>query len=180
MKKDVDQRLVWIDLEMTGLDPVKNAIIEISVIITDNGLNILDKIDSIVVNQGKVVLDKMNNFVREMHLSSGLLDEVGRSKVSLAEAETKVLSFLKKHCEPQVSPLCGNSIWSDRMFLREHMPMVEKFLHYRIIDVSSFKEVVARWYGKKIEKKGAHRAYDDIIESIEELKYYKNSVFRGC
>lgn len=179
MKTDINSNLVWVDLEMTGVNPSIHNIVEISVVVTDNNLNILDEIPSIVIHQESDVLDKMDNFARELHTTSGLIKEVEKSDVSLQDAQAEVLKFLEKHCKPQKAPLCGNSIWVDRMFLRAYMPKVESFLNYRVIDVSSVKEIAARWYGEKFEKKNAHRAYDDIIESIEELKFYRNSIFKN-
>lgn len=176
-----EKNLVWIDLEMTGLCPEKDYILEIATIITDSQLNIIAQQPSLIIHNDPENLKNMSEWVKTTHSKSGLLDAVAASKLTLLQAERETLDFLRQYCVPEKSPLCGNSIWQDRAFLRLHMPKIYDFLHYRIIDVSSFKEVIKRWYprdgGAEYKKKDAHRALDDIIESIEELKYYRSKFF---
>jgi len=177
-KKD---NLIWIDLEMTGLNPEKNVILEIASIITDKELNIIDKGPSLIIHQPNSALDSMDEWSKNQHTKSGLLDNVRNSQISLDKAEQQTLDFVKTHCLPRESPLCGNSVWQDRIFLYRYMPTLLSYLHYRIIDVTSFKEVVMRWYPGNphafFEKKDAHRALQDINESIEELKQYRKYFF---
>ncbi|MCA9625424.1 MAG: oligoribonuclease, partial [Myxococcales bacterium] len=165
-------RLVWMDLEMTGLDPWHCAIVEIATLVTDGDLTIVAEGPNLVVHQPDEVLAQMDDFVREMHTRSGLLDRIRASEVSLEDAETMTLAFLKAHVAERSAPLCGNSIWKDRQFVERYLPRVDAHLHYRNIDVSSFKEVLKRWYPGRYappEKKETHRALDDIRESIAEL-----------
>lgn len=180
MKKK--QLLVWIDLEMTGLMPEKDKILEIATVLTDNDLNIVEQGPAAVIHQDDSVLTLMNDWVGKQHSKSGLIDEVKLSKISLAKAEQMTLEFLKKHCDADESPLCGNSICTDRAFMRIHMPQIVDFLHYRMIDVTAVKEIVARWYpgNPKAEytKKDAHRALPDILESIDELRHYRKNFFK--
>ncbi|MBT3455822.1 oligoribonuclease [bacterium] len=177
MKKG-DSPLIWIDLEMSGLCPDYATIFEIAVIATDSDLNVIEKGPEVVVHHDEFIFESMDAFVHQMHSSSGLLEEVKFSDISMLQAEEQVLEFLKKHCEFQKSPLCGNSVWVDRTFLRAYMPRVELFLHYRMIDVSTIKELYVRWGGKEFDKKKGHRALDDILESIEELKYYRKNFLK--
>lgn len=173
--------LFWIDLEMTGLDPETCTIIEIAAIVTDAELNVLAEGPSIVIKQPRELLEKMDAWNQEHHKKSGLYDAVLASAVSLEEAEAQVLAFAKDWLIHRKSPLCGNSIWQDRRFLCKYMPKLEGYLHYRNIDVSSFKEVVRRWYSGGPElarKKEAHRALDDIKESINELRFYREHYLR--
>ena len=177
------QELVWLDLEMTGLDPKKHRIIEIATIITDSELNVIAEGPDLVIHAHDKILERMNDYVHEMHHSSGLLDEVRRSKISIEEAEAKTLEFLDEHLEEKYRPpLCGNSIGTDRRFLDAQMNSLERRLHYRVIDVSSIKELAMRWNpeidAKITPKMEAHRALDDIIESIEELKFYRENLFK--
>lgn len=174
-------QLIWIDLEMTGLDPERHVIVEIGTIVTDDQLNIVAEGPNIAVNHSDDVLSSMDDWAREHHQSSGLMDRVKASVYSCQKAEEETLRFLSAVCEEGKSPLCGNSIWVDRRFLAKHMPRLEAFFHYRIIDVSSIKELVKRWYPSlpTFEKKKAHLALNDIKESIEELKYYRRCVFAG-
>ncbi len=176
-----DDLLVWIDLEMTGLDPKTCVIVEIATIITDSSLNVVAKGPNLVVHQPEDVLANMDPFVVKMHQRSGLLERIAASKISLAEAEQQSLAFVKQHCEERTSPLCGNSIWKDRQFVERYMPLLDAFLHYRIVDVSSVKELVRRWYPSLEPPKKAetHRALDDIVESIEELRGYRSHVFKN-
>jgi len=173
--------LVWIDLEMTGLDATKDTILEIATIITDSQLNILQEGPHFVIHQPDTLLNNMNPWVAECHTKSGLIDAVRASKNTLQEAGQQTLAFIQQWCQPQKGVLAGNSIWQDRAFLAHNYPELVAYLHYRQIDVSSIKELVNRWYPrhdpKVIEKKDHHRALDDIKESIEELKYYRKHFF---
>jgi len=175
------KNLIWIDLEMTGLDPDKDLIIEIATIVTDSNLNILSEGPSLAIHQSPLAMNGMDEWCTRQHGQSGLTDRVTRSKIKEAEAEAQTLEFLQKYVEPNRSPMCGNSICQDRRFLYRYMPELEKFFHYRNLDVSSVKELAARWYPdmlKNIKKKGSHLALDDIRDSIEELKHYREHFFR--
>jgi oligoribonuclease len=174
--------LVWMDLEMTGLDPAKDVIVEIATVVTDNQLDIVAEGPDLVVHQDDAVLASMDPFVNEMHTRSGLLEAIRTSELSLADAGAATLAFIRSHApEPRSVPLCGNSIGTDRRFLAAYLPEIEEYLHYRSIDVSGVKELVRRWYPKiaqtRPQKVGLHRALDDIRESIEELRYYRDRVF---
>lgn len=174
-------RLVWIDCEMTGLDLENDALIEVAALVTDGDLNVLGEGVDLVVKPPQQALDQMRDVVREMHTSSGLLAELPHG-VSLAEAEERVLSYIRTYApEAGKAPLAGNSIATDRAFLARDMPAVEKHLHYRNVDVSSIKELVRRWYPRVYfaspSKVGNHRALADIRESIDELRYYRAAVF---
>lgn len=175
-------RLVWIDLEMTGLDPDFDEILEIATIITDNDLTMIAQGPTLVIFQSEEVLAKMNTKVKEMHTSSGLIEHVRSAQTPVDEAQQQTLDFIKQYCPIHSSPLCGNTIYQDRMFLRRYMPKLNAYLHYRNLDVSSIKEVVTRWYPNdphaQFKKKDAHRALEDIQESIEELRHYRNYFFR--
>ncbi len=174
------ENLVWIDLEMTGLDPEKEGIIEIATIITDEHLNILAEGPNLVVHQKASLLKKMDAWNQKHHQRSGLVDRVKRSKVTVKQAETKTLNFIKKFCLPGKSPLCGNTIDQDRRFIIRYMPRLNQHLHYRHIDVSTVKTLIRNWYGKDKnlpKKKDEHRALADIRESIEELRYYRDTYF---
>jgi len=169
------------DLEMTGLDPKVDRIIEVATIITDSSLNIVEEGPVIVVSQDQTLLDGMDEWNMNHHTSSGLLDRIKKEGVSEAEAESVTLDFVKMHVEFGESPLCGNTIGQDRRFLERYMTDLESYLHYRSIDVSSIKELALRWrpdVHDGVVKKGVHRAIDDIRESIEELKYYRAHFFR--
>lgn len=175
-------RIVWIDCEMTGLDPSTHVLVEIAAIVTDANLNILDEGLDIVIHATDDELAKMDDFVTQMHTKNGLTDEIRKSTVSVGEAENTVLDYVKKWVNaPRTAPLAGNSIASDRKFIAAYMPKLDEFLHYRMIDVSSIKELAHRWYPKVYQnqpKKGlAHRALADIKESIRELDYYRRAVF---
>jgi len=175
------QPLVWIDLEMTGLDQMQDHILEIAVIITDSNLVTLHPGLSLVVHQPDAVLEAMSPWCQEHHLRSGLLADVAESTVTVEEAQTAVLEVVKNFCAPQRGVLCGNTIYQDRAFLRRCMPELDQYLHYRLIDVSSVKELVARWYPRNPEtffkKSDTHRALADIQESILELQHYRSVFF---
>lgn len=174
--------LVWIDCEMTGLDLRRDALIEVAAVVTDAELNLLDQGVDVIINAHDDVLDTMVPFVREMHESSGLTAAVRASTIGLGEAEKLVLDYIKSHvAEAKSAPLCGNSIATDRSFLARDMPALDEHLHYRMIDVSSIKELAKRWYPRVYQSqpaKGlAHRALADILESIQELAYYRQTLF---
>ncbi|MBO3748261.1 oligoribonuclease [Streptosporangiaceae bacterium NEAU-GS5] len=173
--------LVWIDCEMTGLDLGRDALVEVACIVTDGELNQLDEGVDVVIKPPPEALEQMSEVVRSMHTASGLLGALGGG-VTLAEAEAIVLEYIRGHiAEPKKAPLCGNSIATDRSFLARDMPIVDAYLHYRMIDVSSIKELARRWYPRVYfaspEKQGGHRALADITESIRELRYYRAAVF---
>ncbi|WIM67226.1 oligoribonuclease [Corynebacterium breve] len=177
-----NNRLVWIDLEMTGLDVHRHVIVEIAALVTDANLNILDEGIDLVVHATEEELAEMDDFVNNMHNENGLTAQIRESTVTMQEAEDAVLALVEKHCDPaHPAPLAGNSIATDRAFLREQMPRLDAALHYRMIDVSSIKELSRRWFPKAYFKqpaKGmAHRALADIVESIRELDYYRRAVF---
>lgn len=168
--------LVWMDLEMTGLDPEDNVIIEIATIITDDELNIIAEGPVIAVHQPDYELDKMDSWNVKTHGGSGLVDRVKASTVSMAEAEKQTLEFVEQYVKKGHSPLCGNSIHQDRRFLVKQMPLLEEYMHYRNIDVSTLKELAKRWKPSILpgfKKGGSHKALDDILESIAEMKYYR-------
>ncbi|MGB1014176.1 MAG: oligoribonuclease [Nannocystaceae bacterium] len=172
--------LIWVDLEMSGLDPDTCHILEIATIITDSELEVVAEGPDIVVHQPDAVLDAMDAWCTAHHGQSGLTAQVKASTISLADAEAQTLAFVREHCEPNSSPLCGNTIGQDRRFLVPYMPALNAFLHYRSIDVSSIKELCRRWYPDlaALPKREAHRALDDIRESIAELRFYRKNVFR--
>ncbi len=171
--------LVWIDLEMTGLDPETHVIVEIASIVTDNQLNVVAEGPDIVIHQPDAVLAQMDAWSLEHHQASGLLDRIKKSARSTTQAEKETLSFISRFCKEGASPLCGNSICQDRRFLAKHMPTLERFFHYRNIDVSSVKELVKRWYPElpPFEKQKDHLALNDIRESIGEMIHYRKQVF---
>lgn len=176
-------RLVWIDLEMTGLDTVRHTIVEIAVLVTDSQLTVLDAGLDLVVHASPEALTAMDDFVRKMHTKSGLLPAIEAATLTLPAAGVQVLEYLAGHVpEAGTAPLCGNSIGVDRRFLDRYLPEVDRYLHYRSIDVSSLKELCRRWYPAaykaRPDKREAHRALDDIRESIEELAYYRATILR--
>jgi oligoribonuclease len=175
--------LVWMDLEMTGLDPAGHAIVEIATLVTDDGLEVVAEGPDLVVHQPPEALAEMDGVVRKMHTKSGLLAAIESSTVSLEDAGVATLDFIKQHVpEPRTVPLAGNSIGMDRRFLAAYLPDIEQYLHYRSVDVSTIKELCRRWYPDVLanapEKAGGHRALDDIRESVGELQYYRSTVFR--
>ena len=177
-----DNRIVWVDLEMTGLDPTRHVIVEVAALVTDAELNIIDEGVDLVVHATDAQLAEMDDVVTSMHSENGLLDEIKASPVSLAEAEDAVLALVEKHCDPaHPASLAGNSIATDRTFIRAQMPRLDAALHYRMIDVSTVKELSRRWFPKAYynqpQKGMAHRALADIVESIRELDYYRRAVF---
>jgi len=173
------KHLVWIDLEMTGLDPDRHVIVEIASIVTDNQLNAVAEGPDLVIHHPDDILAAMEPWSLEHHRASGLLDRIRSASRTCRQAEEETLQFLSRYCERGASPLCGNSIGQDRRFLFRHMPRLEAFLHYRNIDVSSVKELVKRWYPNlpPFEKEKSHLALSDIRESISELVYYRRHVF---
>lgn len=174
-------RLVWIDCEMTGLELGSDLLIEVAVLVTDSELNVLGEGVDIVIGATAEQLARMPDVVREMHASSGLTDEVLASTVTVREAEEQVLTYLREFVEPGKAPLCGNSIGTDRGFLARDMTELDGFLHYRMVDVSSVKELARRWYPRAYfnspKKAGGHRALADILESVNELRYYRSVIF---
>ena len=183
MPAPADGRLVWLDLEMTGLDVTRHVIVEVAVLVTNAELEPFDEGLDIVVHQPPAALAEMSDTVRTMHTSSGLLAAIEASPVSLAEAGEQALAYVRRHIpEPGTAPLCGNSIGVDRRFLDRQLPELEAYLHYRSIDVSSLKELCRRWYPAAYQgrpgKREAHRALDDVRESIAELRYYRDTMLR--
>jgi|TARA_B110000196_G_scaffold48291_2_gene38828 oligoribonuclease len=178
-KKDA-LNLVWIDLEMTGLDTLNDVIIEIATIVTDKNLNIIAEGPVFAINQKKEILDSMDEWNTRQHNRSGLVDRVLQSNTSLIDAEKGTIRFLEKFVDSGTSPMCGNSICQDRRFLSREMPNLENFFHYRNLDVSSIKELAFRWHPEllnRFKKKSSHLAMDDIKDSIIELKHYRDLFF---
>ncbi len=173
--------MIWIDMEMSGLDPEKDVILEVATIITTGSLEIIAEGPDLVIHHDLELLKGMDDWNREHHGKSGLWNAVLDSTLSVDEAGRQTLEFITLHSQPRKSPLCGNSIWQDRRFISKYMKPVDQYLHYRMIDVSTVKELARRWHpgilDKKTKKKGNHRALDDIRESIEELKFYKENLF---
>ncbi len=169
-------RLIWIDMEMTGLVPESDRIIEVALVVTDSQLNTVAEAPVLVVHQDNAVLDAMDDWNKNTHGRSGLIDKVKASVLSDAQVEAQMISFLQEYVPSGVSPMCGNSICQDRRFLARWMPKLESYFHYRNLDVSTLKELVKRWkpeIAKGLKKHGKHEALADIYESIEELKYYR-------
>lgn len=170
------QRLVWLDMEMTGLDPEKERIIEVAVVVTEADLSIVAEGPVIVIHQSNELLDAMDNWNKGTHGRSGLIDKVKASTTTEAQAEDELLVFLKKHVSEGVSPLCGNTISQDRRFMYKYMPRLEQYFHYRNLDVSTLKELARRWKPEVVSsfvKHSRHEALADIYESIDELKHYR-------
>jgi oligoribonuclease len=178
-----DDRLVWLDLEMTGLDVTRHVIVEVAALVTDGELVPLDDGIDVIVYQSPAALAEMDDFVRKMHTRSGLVTEIAASTVSLADAGAQALAYIRRHVpDAGVAPMCGNSIGVDRRFLDHQLPELDQFLHYRSIDVSSFKELCRRWYPevyrKRPHKAETHRALADVRESIAELQYYREHMLK--
>ena len=174
--------LIWIDLEMTGLIPETDVIIEIATVVTDANLNIIDEGPSLAISQNSELLDGMDEWNTNQHNRSGLVKRVKESTISVGDAENQTLDFVSKYVDPGVSPMCGNSICQDRRFLYNYMPNLEKFFHYRHIDVSTLKELAMRWRPEIVSssfKKSRHLALSDIYDSIDELKYYREHFIKA-
>ncbi len=181
MPKNKEDNLIWVDLEMTGLEPETDTILEIALVITDSDLNILGEDKTYYIHHEQEKFEGMNDWCKDQHTKSGLWDKVVESKTTIEEAEGSILEFLKPYTESRKNVLCGNSIHQDRRFINKYMKKLDEYLHYRMIDVSTIKELAKRWYPEikeEFSKKGSHRAYDDIIESIEELKFQKKLYFK--
>lgn len=175
------KNLIWIDLEMTGLDTQKDEIIEIATLVTDDNLNILAEGPVLAIKVPDIVLNGMDEWCTKQHGQSGLTDRVRRSKITLVEAEAQTLDFLKKWVDAGISPMCGNSICQDRRFLARQMPELERYFHYRNLDVSTVKELCYRWRHDLVggyQKGGSHLALDDIRDSVRELRYYREHFFK--
>lgn len=176
-----DQNLIWIDLEMTGLDPETHKIIEIASIVTDSELNILAEGPVLAIHQPESELQKMDEWCTTTHTGSGLVDRIRQSTVTEDQAVAQTIAFLEQWVPRGKSPICGNSIGQDRRFLYKHMPLLEEYFHYRYIDVSTLKELTRRWKPEVLDgfsKTGTHLALDDIRESIAELKYYRQTIMK--
>ena len=174
--------LIWIDLEMTGLIPETDVIIEIATVVTDANLNLIEEGPSLAIHQSKDLIDGMDEWNTSQHNRSGLVKRVMESKITVNEAESQTLEFLSKHVDSGVSPMCGNSICQDRRFLSNYMPNLEKYFHYRHIDVSTLKELAVRWKPDIISssfKNSRHLALSDIYDSIDELKYYREHFIKA-
>ncbi|KKP29733.1 MAG: Oligoribonuclease [candidate division TM6 bacterium GW2011_GWF2_30_66] len=176
-----DKNLIWIDLEMTGLNPQKDVILEIACVITDSQLNVLDSGIEFVIHQSEENLGLMCKEVQEMHQKSGLTARVRASKIMLDQAQVQLFEYFKRYCDPKTALIAGNSVWQDRNFLVKYMPNLVDYCHYRLLDVSAIKEVVSRWYPesayKKFEKSENHRAMQDVIGSINELEHFRRYFF---
>lgn len=179
---DKQTNLIWVDLEMTGLDPDTDRILEIATVVTDKDLNVLAEGPTLVVHQSDALLNGMDEWCTTHHGQSGLTQRVKDSSLSEAEVEQQTLDFLNEWVEPGASPLCGNSIWQDRRFLIRYMPKLDSYCHYRNIDVSTLKELARRWRPEVLDgvhKKGSHRALDDILDSINELRHYRDTFLKA-
>jgi oligoribonuclease len=173
--------LIWLDMEMTGLSPENDRIIEVALVITDSQLNTVAEAETLVVHQSDAVLEGMDNWNKSTHAKSGLIDKVKASTLEERAVEMRMLDFLKLHVPKSGSPMCGNSICQDRRFMARHLPGLEAFFHYRNLDVSTLKELMKRWkpeLAKGMTKHGKHEALADIYESIEELKYYRDNFLK--
>ena len=176
-----DTHLVWIDMEMSGLEPDTDHILEVALIVTDKDLNLVEEGPVLVVHQSDAVLDAMDSWNKGTHGKSGLIDKVKASTLSDADVEARMIEFMTRHVGERKSPMCGNSICQDRRFLARHMPKLEAYFHYRNLDVSTLKELAARWRPELkdgFKKANSHTALADIQESIEELKYYRDTFIR--
>jgi oligoribonuclease len=174
-----NNRLVWVDLEMTGLDPEINVIVEIATIITEEDLSVVAEGPNIVIHQPDAMLENLDDVVLQMHTRSGLIQRIKDSEITLEKATHDTLAFIHDHVDPRTAPLAGNSVWKDKQFLERYMSDVVDSLHYRLVDVSTIKELARRWYPaiKAPKKKESHRALDDIRESIAELQFYRDKLF---
>ncbi len=175
--------LVWLDLEMTGLDVTRHVVVELAVLVTDSALEPVDDGIDIVIHQPESAMAEMDDFVRKMHTRSGLLTEIAASDVLLGDAEARALAYVRSHVpNARTAPLCGNSIGVDRRFMHQQLPELDEYLHYRSVDVSSLKELCRRWYPEIYQqrpgKNETHRALDDVRESIAELRYYRDAMLR--
>ena len=180
-KNKADGRMVWLDLEMTGLEE-QHVIIEVATVITDANLEILAEGPDIAINRSVEDLNNIDPWSARQHTESGLMDKVRASKVGINDAENQTLEFVKEWVGKWEAPLCGNSIWVDRLFLKREMPKLESYLHYRVVDVSSIKELVSRWHPDLTNpppKSKSHRALDDVRESIDELRWYRRRFFNS-
>ncbi len=180
MPKRSDKCMVWMDCEMTGLDPQKDVLIEIATIITDYDLSVIARGPDLAIRTSESRLAKMDAWNRRTHKKSGLIERIRTAGVSTSEAERQTLAFVKKYCTKRTAPLCGNSIHQDRRFLARYMPELNEYLHYRMVDVSTIKVLVREWYGSRVEppqKEERHRALADIEDSIAELQFYREAVF---
>ncbi len=181
MSHAADAPLIWIDLEMTGLDPAKERIIEIATLVTDSQLNIIAEGPVFAIHQPDSLLNRMDDWCTKTHGASGLTQRVRDSRITTQEAEAETLAFLKQHVKPGTSPMCGNSVHQDRRFMQFEMPQLEAFFHYRNLDVSTLKELAKRWspgLDKGFKKSTQHLAMADILESIAELRYYREHFLR--
>jgi oligoribonuclease len=182
-KRPDEQRLVWLDLEMTGLDPQAHQILELAAVVTDSQLQVIAEGPTIVVHHEEQAFTNLLPIVQAMHQGSGLLTDVLASDTSCTQAEETMLAFVSAWCQPRTALLCGNTIYQDRSFLKLHMPRLEAFFHYRVIDVSSIKEMIRRWYPHDerawFKKPEVHRALPDVYASIEELRHYRRYFFVG-
>ncbi len=176
-----DTHLVWVDMEMSGLDPDKDVVLEVALVVTDKDLNLVEEGPVLVVRQADAVLDAMDSWNKSTHGKSGLIDKVKASPLSEADVENQMIEFMKRHVGERKSPMCGNSICQDRRFMARHLPKLEAYFHYRNLDVSTLKELAARWRPELkdgFKKANSHTALADIQESIEELKYYREHFIR--
>ena len=181
MTYDKSTNLIWIDLEMTGLNPNFEKIIEIAMIITNSNLEIIAQSEVIAIKQEDNILERMDNWNKKVHTKTGLIERVKNSLITESQAERIMLNFLEQFVDKGISPMCGNSVHQDRRFLQKYMPLLESYFHYRNIDVSTLKELCKLWNKriyKGITKKSAHKALDDIKESIEEMNYYRNNFLK--
>lgn len=179
---NANQHLIWIDLEMTGLNPAHDRIIEIATVVTDSSLNVIAEGPSFAIKQADALLDGMDEWNTTQHNGSGLTERVRESVITEEKAQAATLEFLRLHTQEGKSPMCGNSVWQDRRFLAKYMPELERYFHYRLIDVSTLKELALRWAPQVyngVKKESHHLALDDVHDSIAELRYYREHLFRS-